>query len=61
MSGYPTGAEHDSRAPYNQTENIEDLCRYCHGDGMDAEDYDRAGLCKECHEQEQAEMRRDER
>ncbi len=59
MSGYPAGAEHDSRAPYNETE---DLCRYCDYDKAWTEEEEmRANLCYECHKEEQAEMRRDER
>lgn len=28
MSNYPTGAEHDPRAPYNETED-KNACLYC--------------------------------
>jgi len=77
MSGYPAGAEHDSRAPYNQTDSIEDLCRYCDTDAIKEhispatldDDYEeeeyrlncQAGLCENCRAEEEADNRRDER
>lgn len=73
MSDYPSGAANDSKAPYNQSEDLSDLCRYCDGykieqmipEDLEGEERDEehcrlsneSGLCCDCHKEEQSDFR----
>lgn len=72
---YPAGAANDSIAPYNQPSGVKHLCKYCDKEAIEEEvnqergtdEYydefdklmDEAGLCRDCHEEQKADMYRD--